>query len=135
MRRRKQRRRCSATEFFRIILTLLNLIFAPNSHQQVTAYSIHMLEPWLPTILIIQEIISWYLVGFIWLVQLSIYPQLDLLLRHAPDIWHQTHQRHCGLMGFFAGGPMIVQLGTALICCYVFADAVSWTLVSLVVIT
>ena len=69
-----------------------------------------MLEPFLPSLLIINEIVSWYLVGFIWLVQLSIYPQLHLLLQHAPDIWHGTHQRHCGLMGFFAGGPMIAQL-------------------------
>jgi len=94
-----------------------------------------MLESWLSTILIVQEILSWYLVGFIWLVQLSIYPQLDLLLRHAPEIWHQTHQRHCGLMGFFAGGPMIIQLVTCVACGYMLGDAVSWTLVGLVVIT
>jgi hypothetical protein len=61
----------------------------------------------MPGLTTIQLVVSAYLVGLIWLIQLAHYPAFRAI---AADQWSAFHRLHTSAMGLLAGGPMIVAL-------------------------
>ena len=59
------------------------------------------------SLVVLQVAVTGYLVGLIWLIQLIHYPAF----RHIEESrWGQFHQAHSAVMGWLAGGPMIISL-------------------------
>ena len=61
----------------------------------------------MPGLTTIQLVVTAYLVGLIWLIQLIHYPTFRWV---TADRWADFHQAHTATMGLLAGGPMIIAL-------------------------
>jgi hypothetical protein len=57
--------------------------------------------------LYVNQLLSIYMFGFIWLVQLSIYPNFAFI---NPNDFQAVHQRHSTLMGALVGPIMVGEL-------------------------
>ena len=61
----------------------------------------------MPDVRTLQLVVSAYLVGLIWLIQLIHYPSFTSI---SAERWNFFHQAHTAAMGLLAGGPMVIAL-------------------------
>lgn len=77
-------------------------------------------EPHAVSFDVLQLVVTGYLVGLIWLIQLIHYPAF----RHIESTsWGHFHQAHSAMLGLLAGGPMIVSLLVGLWLSYTMGTA------------
>ncbi len=77
---------------------------------------------------IILQFSSWYMLGLIWLIQLSTYPSFLYIPK---EDFLAFHSRHTAALGFLAGPPMVVQLVSSLI----WGSNNNWSILAFVALT